>query len=348
MSYKIPGGQDLSAIFQLWTSPSPKAPPTWYYLNGVDLCDLFACRISTTVSAPLTNYQVNNANYNNADLNTIFEPAILTFDTLYSSYYSNAGVANHGSQTFSNFTMPAGKTGFKFIFCGGGGDGCTATSTSTGSGGGAAFIQTQFPFNAPSGGSYITSIVITAIQIANNTAGNTIELQVNYSDNSVLKFSATGGADGGTAAGAGGIATMVTKPPWWPTSNTASIFYRSIAGPAGAVNGGPGIISAGPLTTTGTTTAQFSGTVSGAASTTSGTMTQTARTTTARPYIFSSVNPIPIGTGGGKDGKNLGVVPTGFGCGGASVAAGWSGIVSPNTISDYKNGTRGFWMFILV
>jgi hypothetical protein len=356
MSYKIPGGQDLSAIFQPWTSPSPQASPTGYLLNGADLCTLFASRISTTVLAPLTNYEVNNANYNNKDLNSIFEAVTVTptFDSLYSSWYSNTGVVAHSSmKTFENFSMPAGKTGFKFMFCGGGGNGCTVTSTTTGSGGGGAFIQTQFPFNAPSGGSYITSIVITFTQF--NTAGRTYALQVNYSNNSVLQFSATGGGNGGTAAGTGGTATKVSSPTWWPASNTQSatqttpaIFYRSIPGPAGAVNGGPGQVSSGQLITTGTSVQTFHGAVSGAASTTSGSITQLAKSTTTRPYIFSSASPIPIGSGGGKNSQNLGVPASGYGCGGASVDAGWAGIAAGKTAQYYTLGSNGVWMFILV
>jgi hypothetical protein len=232
--YTVTVGQDLSGIFQPYTSGSKASNTDYKIPNGTDLKDIFAPYIFGYAKANTTNYIVNNINYSNLDLKDIFAKKQNVFPTNNQLYTS--------SQTFSDFIMPTGKTNFEFSFCGSGGQGYTTLDDSTrgelsyGGGGSGGWIQAK---NIPYllGSSSITSINITI----GGTSASTV-VTVNYSNNTMIKLTAGGGVsatyNSGSSGKAGGTCAITTNTAGWNTSN-----YTAVTGAKGGDKDRSGVSS---------------------------------------------------------------------------------------------------------
>lgn len=309
--------KDLNTIFALGSG----ALITGYIVNNSnyttrDLNSIFAPYTTGGLQAKTTNFIANNVNYSNRDLNTIFAPLTTVFPTTNQLYTS--------STSFSNFTMPSGKSYFTIVVCGGGGGGNqTNTPNDYGGGGSGGFIYAaSIPYTF-TGVSTISSISISIGSAGSDaSSGGQSTVAVSYNNGQIIQLNAGGGkavtSTSGTVGGAGGTVSITNTTSW---SNSTSI-----PGATGGAKGANGTKATNP-----------SFTVSGSGANNTATAPQGNPPTGT--YTLGIVTVTSKGAGTTQ-------ASSGYGAGGANTPANYT-VGGVNVASQYRMGTAGCCILLL-
>lgn len=314
---------DLNSIFAAKPQGAAGAKSTGYIVNNanynnIDLNNIFAIYSGGTGSlqAKSTGYIANNPNYSMQDLNTIFAPLTTVFPTTNQLYTS--------SITYTNFTMPSGKSSFSFMLCGGGGGGYqTASPDNYGGGGSSAYIYAK---NIPyvfSGVSTISSISISIGGAGGSGGtGGTTQVTINYNNGNSITLKAGGGIGAVNATvtpgAAGGTPGTLQNSTTWVSSGN----YTAVNGSTGGGKNQNGFAS--PYTSSG----------SGASS-----------STTIKgnpPKGTFTLGSITVNSYGGGTSQ----APSGYGAAGASTPSGYKQN-NVNVAAQWKTGTQGCCIILL-